>query len=746
MDMNMMTQIPTRMRKVFAFLPLIAASPLLAQEDCDNIVTIPELAAQIQEVQVDTVVLQSDGNAEVQLSNGNTYILVLGCTDPAYTEYNSAAIFEDCSCSTPVVEGCTDSDYIEYNASANTDDGSCITLIVEGCTDPTYDEYDASANTDDGSCAILVGCTESDAAGMDGYNYGVVQIGDQCWFAENLRTTTYADGTAIPEVTDNESWGSGFTGKRCDYDNDASNVETSGRLYRWHATTDAAGLCPTGWHVPTYGEWNQLTDYVVAQSPTITSVYGVGEALKSTTGWVESYEGQYTGTDDFGFSALPSGYREESGSFAGGPTRAHWWASDVSLYSFVILNTNYSYYATAHHAHGHAVRCLRDAEWIEIQGCTDPVYDEYDSSANIDDGSCATISGCTDPTYDEYDASANIDDGSCSTLSGCTDPAYLEYNPAANTDDGSCATISGCTDPVYDEYDSSANIDDGSCATISGCTDPAYEEYDASFNADDGSCATLLVPGCTDPAYTEYDCAANVDDSSCTTLVVEGCTDPVDVNYNAAANTDDGSCASYPCISIEFDGYTYSVVEIGDQCWFAENLRTTVYANGCPIPEVTDNGAWTALSTGARCDYGNNASNVDTYGRLYSWYAVDDARGLCPNGWHVPTDEEWTDLEVYISSQGFVGNEGASLRTTSGWTLLNGTDDFGFSALPGGQRLSSNAQFGDLGFVTIWWSSSINNNAIQSRNRVLHPGGPQIFRFSSYHQSGHSVRCLMDAD
>ena len=86
---------------------------------------------------------------------------------------------DDGSCATLVVEGCTDADYTEYDASANTDDGSCATLVVEGCTDANYTEYDASANTDDGSCATLLGCTDSDMAGMDGYNYGLTTIGDK---------------------------------------------------------------------------------------------------------------------------------------------------------------------------------------------------------------------------------------------------------------------------------------------------------------------------------------------------------------------------------------------------------------------------------------------------------------------------------------------------------------------------------------------------------------------------------------
>ena len=103
------------------------------------------------------------------------------------------------------------------------------------------------------------------------------------------------------------------------------------------------------------------------------------------------------------------------------------------------------------------------------------------------------------------------------------------------------------------------------------------------------------------------------------------------------------------------------------------------------------------------CD---EAQSLSEYGRLYNWYAVDDARGLCPSGWHVPTDGEWTDLEDYITSQGFSGTEGTALKSTYGWNWCgNGTDDFGFSALPGGSR-SSRWQLRHAGSVGYWWSSS----------------------------------------
>jgi len=391
--------------------------------------------------------------------------------------------------------------------------------------------------------------------------------------------------------------------------------------------------------------------------------------------------------------------------------------------------------------------------YTQVQGCTNPAYTEYNASANTDDGSCVTFvfNGCTDPAYVEYSASANTDDGSCVTLviEGCTNPAYTEYNASANTDDGSCVTFVfiGCTDPAYVEYNASANTDDGSCVTlvVEGCTDAAADNYDASANVYDGSC---IYYGCADPAYVEYSASANTDDGSCTTLVVEGCMDPAYMEYDETANTDDGSCqcliVDLACVSPAMDGYSYGVVQMGCQCWFAENLRTTVYADDSSIPEVTGSSAWSGLSTGARCDYNNDAANVAAYGRLYNWFAVTNVAGLCPNGWHVPTDGEWTALEDYITAQGFNGTEGTALKSTSGWLSGWGTDNFGFSALPGGYRNYVDGVFNDAGGSVRWWSSSPSGG--RAWYRGLLNFSPAITRSSYIPRTGYSVRCLRDAD
>ena len=156
--------------------------------------------------------------------------------------------------------------------------------------------------------------------------------------------------------------------------------------------------------------------------------------------------------------------------------------------------------------------------------------------------------GCTDASYLEYNSAANIDDGSCLTLAvyGCTGVEYMEYNALANVDDGSCSVIilEGCMDAAYVEYNSNATISDGSCQTliVNGCTDNDYLEYNSQANTDDGSCANLIVSGCTDSNYIEYNSNANTDNGSCSTLVVLGCTDVNAENYSSSANTNDGSC------------------------------------------------------------------------------------------------------------------------------------------------------------------------------------------------------------
>ena len=392
-----------------------------------------------------------------------------------------------------------------------------------GCGETQYDSN--SGNNFTATFSILSEGACGTSVNFDGYDYETVQIGEQCWFAENLRTTVYADGTAIPEVTDQGTWNWLSSGARCDYNHNASNAAFYGRLYNWYAADDPRGLCPSGWHVPSDEEWTNLENYITSQNFNGTE----GTALKATSGWIAGGNG----TDDFGFSALPGGRRWTGLGFIGAGEYGNWWSTTISgvpptmpdtyLIKMRALNTNSILYEGDLVARiGMSVRCLGDADQTEPQGCTDPGYIEYDASATTDDGSCATlvVEGCTDSGYTEYDPSANVDDGSCATqiVFGCTDDTACNYSDTATENDGSCTY----PDAGYDCAGNCINDTDadGTCDEfeVNGCTDDAACNYSAGATDDDGSCESLSCAGCTNAAYTEYDASATIDDGSCQTL------------------------------------------------------------------------------------------------------------------------------------------------------------------------------------------------------------------------------------
>jgi uncharacterized protein (TIGR02145 family) len=195
------------------------------------------------------------------------------------------------------------------------------------------------------------------------------------------------------------------------------------------------------------------------------------------------------------------------------------------------------------------------------------------------------------------------------------------------------------------------------------------------------------------------------------------------------------------------DGNVYNSVTIGTQEWMVENLRTSKYSDGTSIPNVIGKTDWNSLSTGAWSHY-NNDNQYDTiYGKLYNGYAVETGK-LCPTGWHVPTDAEWTTLEDYLTADGQMWKEGKTLKSTSGWNDFNnvsggnGTDAYGWNGLPSGNR-HFRGDFDFIGYYGAWWSSSAID-ADDSWNRYLGYDGSLIYRSSPKKFSGFSVRCLRD--
>jgi uncharacterized protein (TIGR02145 family) len=196
------------------------------------------------------------------------------------------------------------------------------------------------------------------------------------------------------------------------------------------------------------------------------------------------------------------------------------------------------------------------------------------------------------------------------------------------------------------------------------------------------------------------------------------------------------------------DGNTYPVIQIGTgksapQIWMAENLKTTKFKDGTtPIPNVTGNSAWKALSTPAYCWYNNDAAYKTTYSALYNWYTVNTGN-LCPTGWHVPTDGEWTALTDFLGGSDIAGGKLKETGTTH-WISpnTNATNQIGFTALPGGYR-TSDGTFNLLGHFGKFWSAT-EYGTTSARCRYLDNTDGNVDREVFNIKMGLSVRCIKD--
>ena len=221
------------------------------------------------------------------------------------------------------------------------------------------------------------------------------------------------------------------------------------------------------------------------------------------------------------------------------------------------------------------------------------------------------------------------------------------------------------------------------------------------------------------------------------------------IMVNLVLYGDAGAC-------IDIDGNVYETVQIGDQLWMAENLKVTHYKDGSEIPNIINNGDWGSLSAGAYGVYNNDSLNAVIYGNLYNWYTVDDDRGVCPDGFHVPTDEEFMELEMFLGMSEEEANstewrgtdEGSKLAGNADlWnngTLENNSEfgTSGFSAFPAGYR-STNGFYYDIDYRSYFWSSS-EFNSYKAWYRYLFYSNSNVSRFTNFKHYGHSIRCLRD--
>ncbi len=195
------------------------------------------------------------------------------------------------------------------------------------------------------------------------------------------------------------------------------------------------------------------------------------------------------------------------------------------------------------------------------------------------------------------------------------------------------------------------------------------------------------------------------------------------------------------------EGNTYKTVTIGTQTWMAENLKTSKYSDGTTIPNITDNTQWQNNTTGAWSYYNNEVTNNAKYGKLYNWYAVSPTtngnKNVCPTGWHVPTDAEWTVLTDYLGGETVAGGKMKEVGTTN-WNSPNtgATNTSLFTGLPGGWRQGFGF-YRDLGGNGNWWSFTQDDSYV-ALARALNGNNGDAIRGPIDKRGGSSVRCLRD--
>ena len=272
-----------------------------------------------------------------------------------------------------------------------------------------------------------------------------------------------------------------------------------------------------------------------------------------------------------------------------------------------------------------------------------------------------------------------------------------------------------------------------------------------SISSDGGS--TIIAKGVCwstdiDPTVSDNITSDGTGNSSFSSSVT-GLSSGTNYYMRAYATNADGTSYGNEFIFIlpltDVDGNIYNTVMIGSQAWITMNLKTTRFSDNTEIPLVADNTAWSVRSTPAFCWYRNDkSSNIANYGALYNWFAVNTGM-LCPTGWHVPTEKDWSTLTDCIGGENIASGELKEVGSDHWFSPnIGASNDFGFTALPGGYRTGlATGFFRARGFAGWWWAST-EDQPISARGRQMTFDAGDIARGSALKQNGYSVRCVKD--
>jgi uncharacterized protein (TIGR02145 family) len=514
----------------------------------------------------------------------------------------------------------------------------------------------------------------------DNNNYHVVEIGDQSWLEENMKTTRYRDGVLIPLVTDSTKWSTLSSDAYSWYNNKITFKDPYGALYNGFAV-GTGRICPIGWHIPSLDEWTALGDYLIFNNYDYSKEIqrSVGKSVASKTLWnvpQPLYMGHGTylypspsevglnpqNNNSSGFNGFPGGSRWPNGKYDEMGKSAYWTGAGLNYESPYFVGGGGSrpgVWSGSDYKEGVSVRCIKG------ETKTSPVI-------------------VTNNTYNITQTSAYV------TVS------ILGVGDSPIASKGVC----------WCEYDSTRKnfptIDD-------------YKTIDGSGTASFISIMTELKPG-----TLYYIRSYSIND--------EGIT----YGNHQTITTD----------IADADGNIYKtfVPSWSNSIWMTQNLKTTRFNDNTLISIVTDNARWVALKIPAPphipgvCWYNNDIANKNIYGGLYNWFAVNTGK-LCPIGWHVSTDEDWTALEY---------QDGGDLKEigTTHWQTPNVTTSQvnDFAALPGGKR-DATGNFIDIGYDGFWWTST-EQWITTAWHRHMTNDVINLYKAYSDESEGLSVRCV----
>ena len=558
---------------------------------------------------------------------------------------------------------------------------------------------------------------------IDGNKYPTVVFSNgQEWMSQNLRVKRFRNGSPIPDVQDGTQWSQLTTaGRYSSHPNTKAPMNfyydtLYGQLYNYHAVANPAGLCPTGWHVPTDNEWKLLEKALGMDNADLDKLGGRGNQVQDISDKLMANSDDYdllpiwfqgSGTNSSGFNAISNGWRSPNGRYMSELEyfQAYWW-------SLPETGTKSAW-----------ARGLDAGEW----GVDRNLFDKK-TGFNV---RCIKGEGAVGPR----------------SITNFKNDGFTESATQAKL------FITNMTGTVGDNGGSEI-LKSGVCWSTK--PNPTLEDSVVLSSDKQNISVSVAVGGEDREIYfrlfslNEYGI---------------GYSEEVKLKTPLKTVTD-----------IEGNEYKTILLPSGTR-WMAENLRTSKFSGGQPIPNVTDNKAWGELTTSAWSYYDNNPTYNIPHGKLYNFFAVIDYRNICPNGWHVSTDEDWRELEVFLGmsveeslydsfykgARGIGANVAGKLRSTSGWANNgNGTDEIGFNAKPSGGRFAEpgffrntwNVSFSVINENTYFWTLSFDSNG-KAWERIITYRDGDVSRiagvtdinlgFDFHHaKDGKSVRCVQN--